>query len=409
MGDITLNRHPRKALTAKFVESIKIKGKYFDGHGLFLRVTPNGTKQWVQRITINGKRTEIGLGSAIVIPLSMARKNALENYISAKSGQNPLAHRNRLKNHISFQELAKRVHEIHRKGWRNEKHAAQFISTLETYVFPFIGTTAIHLIETTDILKCLYPIWNEKHETAKRVKQRISLVMKHAIAEGLRPDNPTLNAEYALPKVFREPRRMRSLPYFEVSECIDATKNSNAEQITKLAIEFLILTASRSGEVRNAEWSQISFSAGEDLFNAKEALWVRPASIMKAKTEHIVPLNKRCLEILRAAYEFKNEETDLIFRSKRNRVLSDMTLSKLVKSLGYEVDVHGFRTSFKTWCQEQTNAPREVSEAALAHTIKDKAEAAYARSNLLEKRKTLMDDWSLFLELNKTNVRKLHA
>ena len=121
---------------------------------------------------------------------------------------------------------------------------------------------------------------------------------------------------------------MRSLPYFEVSECIYATKNSNAEQITKLAIEFLILTASRSGEVRNAEWSQISFSAGEDLFNAKEALWVRPASIMKAKTEHIVPLNKRCLEILRAAYEFKNEETDLIFRSKRNRVLSDMTLSK---------------------------------------------------------------------------------
>ena len=130
---------------------------------------------------------------------------------------------------------------------------------------------------------------------------------------------------------------------------------------------------------------------------------------MKAKTEHIVPLNKRCLEILRAAYKFKNEETDLIFRSKRNKVLSDMTLSKLVKSLGYEVDVHGFRTSFKTWCQEQTNAPREVSEAALAHTIKDKAEAAYARSNLLEKRKTLMDDWSLFLEPDKSNVRKLHA
>ena len=199
MGDTTLNRHPRKALTAKFVESIKIKGKYFDGHGLFLRVTPNGTKQWVQRITINGKRTEIGLCSANIIPLSMARKNAIDNYISAKSGQNPLAHRNRLKNQITFQELAKRVHEIHRKGWRNEKHSAQFISTLETYVFPFIGKTAIHLIETTDILKCLYPIWNEKHETARRVKQRISVVMKHAIAEGLRSDNPTLNAEYALP------------------------------------------------------------------------------------------------------------------------------------------------------------------------------------------------------------------
>ena len=409
MGDTTLNRHPRKALTAKFVESIKIKGKYFDGHGLFLRVTPKGTKQWVQRITINGKRTEIGLGSAIVIPLSMARKNALDNYISAKSGQNPLAHRNRLKNHITFQELAKRVHEIHRKGWRNEKHAAQFISTLETYVYPFIGKTPIHLIDTKDILQCLYPIWNVKHETAKRVKQRISVVMKHAIAEGLRPDNPTLNAEYALPKVFRKPRRMRSLPYFDVTECIETINKSKADKITKLAIEFLILTASRSGEVRNAQWSQIIFSTGENLFNAKEALWVRPASIMKAKTEHIVPLNNRCLEILRAAYEFKNEETDLIFRSKHNKVLSDMTLSKLVKSLGYEVDVHGFRTSFKTWCQEQTNAPREVSEAALAHTIKDKAEAAYARSNLLEKRKALMDTWSSFLELEKSNVRKLHA
>ncbi len=136
----------------------------------------------------------------------MARKKALENYISDKSGQNPLAHRNRLKNQISFQDLTKRVHEIHRKSWSNEKHSAQFISTLETYVFPFIGRTAIHLIETKDILKCLYPIWNVKHETAKRVKQRISVVMKHAIAEGLRPDNPTLNAEYALPKVFREPR-----------------------------------------------------------------------------------------------------------------------------------------------------------------------------------------------------------
>ena len=202
---------------------------------------------------------------------------------------------------------------------------------------------------------------------------------------------------------------MRSLPYDQITECIRAIKFSKAQHSTKLALEFLIHTACRSKEVRRACWSEIYFDDGKQLEKAEKVSWVIPAQEMKANREHRVPLSQHCIEILRHAYLNKSHEIDLIFPSIKGVMISDMTMSKLIKSLGYQVDVHGFRTTFKVWAQERTNFSREVSEMALAHSISNKSEAAYARSDLFEKRRSLMDQWSFFVLSQKSNVERIYA
>ena len=404
MGDTVINRHPHKKLTVKFIEAAKIPGKYFDGHGLFLKINKSGTKQWVQRIVINGKRSEIGLGSANVVGLQDARKTALDNRAMARSGIDPLAHRKAVRAIPDFETATYLVHQLHSPSWKNQKHSAQFTSTLESYVFPYLAKKRIDQITTSEVLKPLNAIWLEKPETARRIMQRISRVFKWSIAEGFRLDNPAENLTQVLPKQNDIQIHMRALPYNQTAECIESIYKSGAFLSSKLALEFLILTACRSGELSNAQWAHIHPEHGTTLDQAERAFWVRPASMMKSNREHTIPLSKRCMEILRTAKAVLSSDTDLIFPSRRGKPISNMTLLKLVKSIGYDIHVHGFRTTFKIWCQEQTNISREISEMALAHSIKDKSEAAYARSEQLEKRRNLMENWSSYISLQKPSV-----
>ncbi len=276
--------------------------------------------------------------------------------------------------------------------WRNAKHAAQFISTLETYAFPKMGKARVADVTTADVLAVLTPIWTKKPETARRVRQRIGTIMKWAVAQGWRQDNPADAIAQALPKHEKTKAHRKALPYPEVAGCIETVKASGAGISTKLALEFLMLTASRSGEVRGATWDEIDLGDG-----ATRATWEIPASRMKAKKPHRVPLSARAVEMLREAEKLV-DGSGLVFPStKPGKPLADRRLSKLVKELGFDADVHGFRTSFRMWAQEQTNFPREVAEAALAHVIQNKAEAAYARSDVFEKRRKMMESWSSYI------------
>jgi integrase len=381
-------KRAEKALSAAFVRTVTAPGKYFDGQGLLLKVDTSGAKRWVQRIMIRGKRTEIGMGSASLVTLAEARETALQNRKLARAGGDPLQSKRASEALLTFEEASRKVHKIHEPTWRNKKHAAQFISTLETYTFPRIGKLKVSEVTTADVLAVLQPIWLEKPETARRVRQRIGTVMKWAVANGWRMDNPADAISQALPKQTDTQQHRKSLPYDKVSEFVETLKASNAGDATKLALEMVILTASRSGEVRLAEWQE---------FDLEQGIWTRPAYRMKSKKEHRVPLSPRALELLSQARNLGSGEGLVFPGTKYGKPLSDMTLSKLTKALSYDVDVHGFRTSFKTWTQERTNTPRDVSEAALAHTVKDKAEAAYARSDFFEKRRKLMDRWCLYI------------
>ena len=400
-------RRPEKALTAQFIRNITEPGKYFDGHGLYMRVEKNGARFWVQRIVIRGRRREIGMGSPSLVSLAEARAKALDNHKLARSGGDPIQAKREADAVLTFEQAARTVHQIHRPTWRNAKHAAQFISTLETYAFPKIGKARVADVTTADVLAVLTPIWTKKPETARRVRQRIGTIMKWAVAQGWRQDNPADAIAQALPKHDRMKAHRKALPYPDVAVCIDTVKASGAGLSTKLALEFLVLTASRSGEVRGATWDEIDF--GDRATRATCATWEIPASRMKAKKPHRAPLSARAVEILREAEKLADGSGLVFPGTKRGKPLSDMTLSKLVKELGFDADVHGFRTSFRMWAQEQTNFPREVAEAALAHVVQNKVEAAYARSDVFEKRRKMMENWAGYLDVRRGEVLQLET
>ncbi|EEA95380.1 site-specific integrase [Pseudovibrio sp. JE062] len=360
-------------------------GKYFDGNGLYLLVKTSGAKQWVQRITVRSKRCEIGLGSYPLTTLGEARDQAYENKRKALKGEDLLGARRKQKAILTFEAAAREVHKVNLPTWRNEKHGKQFISTLETYVFPKIGTLKVSEVSSADVLAVLSPIWLKKAETARRIKQRIGMVLKWAIAKGWRKDNPIDAIAQALPKQEKTKIHRKALPYTEVQHFMSVLEQSAASQAVKLALEMTVLSACRSGEVRLAVWDEI------DL---KQKVWTIPASRMKAKQEHKIPLTPRMVAILMNAKELFGDTGFIFPGAKAGKPFSDMTMSKLVRELGFDVHVHGFRTTFRTWAQERTSIAREVVEKALAHTIRDKAEAAYARSDLLEKRRDLMERWN---------------
>lgn len=405
----------RNKLTARLVETVAQPGKYHDGGGLglYLRVMAGGSKQWVQRLMVRGRRQEIGLGSPPVVTLAKAREKALTNKRIAYERGDPLAEKHAAEAALTFEDAARKVHEMHAPTWRNDKHRLDFIRSLEAYAFPTMGKRKVADITPADVLAVLSPIWTAKPETARRVRQRIGTVMKWAVAQGWRLDNPAESIGKALPKHERKVQAHRkALPHAEVAGCIDTVKASGAWAATKLALEFLVLTAARSGEVREARWDEIDFGP-EGAANPANpanpaAVWEIPASRMKMKRPHRVPLSPRALEILREAEAFR-DGSGLIFPSPRGKPLSDMTLSKLVKELGFAADVHGFRTSFRTWAQECTNYPREVAEAALAHAVGDAVERAYARSDVFEKRRKMMAAWAAYLAARRGEVVKLGA
>ena len=397
-----------KRLSFQFVKNVAHSGrkgpdKHFDEHGLILRVRASGSKHWIWRGTVRGRRRDLGLGTFPYVSLGEARERAFEYRRLAKAGEDPAALRVpagatevEVKSDApTFRKTAAAVIEIHRPTWRNAKSAAQWEASLRDYAYPVLGDMRVDEIGSADVLRVLRPIWNVKRETAQRVRQRVSTVMKAAIADGHRLDNPAGDAlTAALPKGGPKQRHQRALPHREVEAALETVRRSNAHPTTKLAFEFLVLTAARSGEVRLMTWDELDLDGG---------LWTVPASRMKAGREHRVPLSDRAVEVLAEAEELR--ENDLVFPSATGRCMSDSTLSKLLRDLGINAVPHGFRSSFRDWCGESGQS-RELAEAALAHTIRNKAEAAYARTDLLERRRRLMEVWSGYLGRHSSEARQ---
>lgn len=387
-----------KSLTAAFVNSVREPGKYSDGKGmgLFLWVKPTGGRFWVQRLTIRGKRRDIGLGSPPVVTLAEAREKALNHKRLTVAGGDPLAEKRKAQRVLSFEEAARATHKELSPTWKNPKDRAAFLSTLESYVFPRFGHVSLPDVTSADVRQAILAAREKVPGVAKKLTYRISAVFKWGIAEGMCLSNPATAQALALPRDTHIAKHRRALHYEQVAECIAAVKASGAFPTTKLAFEFLVLTATRSGETREAQWDQIDFHGATSAREASRATWSFIAQEKKEKRPFKISLPQRAIEILVEAEAFKNS-SGLVFPSPRGKILSDMTLSKLVKELGFDADVHGFRTSFRTWGQERTNYPREVQEAALAHKIGDAAEQAYARSDLFEKRRKMMESWATYL------------
>ena len=380
-------------LSATFVKNTKKPGQYGEGrsgHGLSLRVRlrPNGSvsKTWAQKLRINGTVVNLGLGIYPIVTLAEAREKALANRRAVAQGRDP---RHKPAAIPTFAEAAEKVIALHEPTWKHPAREARiWRSTFRDYVLPVLGDKQVSQISSADVLAVLTPIWQVKQETARRVRRRIRAVMRWCIARGHRRDNPAGEViGQALPRHKGPRRHYPALPYSEVAAALRTVQASKAYKATILCFEFLVLTAARSGEARLARWEEIDFEA---------ATWTIPAERMKAGRVHRVPLSTRALEVLREAQEI-NDGSGLLFPSATGRTLSDVTLSKLIKQLGIPAVPHGFRTSHRVWASEQTDAPRAVMEAALSHVLGDATEQAYARSDLFEKRRVLMQAWADYL------------
>ena len=379
-------RHPEKRLSAAFVRHAP-PGRHCDGHGLYLLVKPSGSRSWVQRLVIRGRRRDFGLGSAALVSLAEAREQALANRKLARAGGDPLAERRRAKGVPTFSEATARVLEQKQAGWRSEKHRRGWMLSLERYAFPRIGDMAVSEVTTGDVLEILAPIWHTKAATAQYVRQRIRMVFEWAVAMELRPDNPCDRVASVLGSQHRVIQHMKALPHREVGSAIRAVRGSGKPSAGALAFEFLVLTAARWGEVRWAAWSEI---------DRKRRVWTVSGSRMKAKREHRVPLCDRAVEILDQARKL-DEEGSLVFTRDGGRPIPETRLRRLLKKHRIKAVPHGFRSSFRDWAAEETDHPREVVEAALAHVVQNKVEAAYRRTDLFERRRRLMDDWAAYL------------
>lgn len=376
------------ALSARKVETAG-PGRHTDGRGLMLYVKASGARTWVLRYQIKGRRRDLGLGAWPEVTLAAARGRSIDARRLIADGIDPLDQKKRV-TALAFRDAAAALIESKRSGWRNAKHAAQWTSTLETYAFPKLGTLDVKAVETQDVLAALRPIWSQKPETASRVRQRIEAVLDYASAIGARTgENPARwrgHLDHLLPK----PSKVRAVRHHPAMAWRDVpafvSELHERKGLAARALEFTILTAARSGEVRGMRWSEIDLGTG---------VWTVPSDRMKAGKEHRVPLSAPAMALL------GNESgpDDLVFPGGRrlDRPLSDMALTAVLRRMGRAgLTVHGFRSSFRDWAGETSSFPREVIEAALAHRLKDKAEAAYARGDLFEKRRRLMEAWANF-------------
>jgi integrase len=375
-------------LSALAVKNLKEPGRYSDGEGLILKLAAQGRGSWVLRVQADGKRRDIGLGTLADVGLADARESARTIRKQMKAGIDVVAERKKVEVVIpTFREAAKTVHSEHKAAWKNGKHQDQWINTLETYAFPSIGSRLVSEIEGPAIRDVLAPIWLTKPETARRVRQRIAAVLDWACAKGLRDtEAPLRSVARGLPRQPRKQTHFDAMPFRDVPAFMTSLRERRS--VGRLALEFLILTAARSGEIRGCEWKE---------FDLSKRLWTVPAERMKAGVAHIVPLSDAALEVLKRADELRAPASDLVFPGQNpKRPLSDMTLLKILRDKDLAVTVHGFRSSFRDWAAEETSYPGEVAEAALAHTIPNKVEAAYRRTDFLEKRKALMAEWARF-------------
>ena len=384
-------RHPDKALSAMQVRNLREPGRYGDGNGLYLVVDPSGAKRWLLRVVVQGKRRDIGLGGASLVTLAEAREKAVAYRRIAREGGDPLAERRKAVIVIvpTFAEAAEQVYADHKGTWRNEKHAAQWIMTLRTYAVPHIGSKRVDQIETPDILKVLAPIWLTKPETARRVRQRLGTVFDWAKTAGYRSgDNPVEGVARGLPKQSGAEKHHAALPFADVPAFVARLRANEAGLVTRLAFEFLILTAARTSEVLEAEWREIDRTA---------KVWTLPASRMKAARVHRVPLCERVLAILEQAEPLAMGSKYIYPGRGGERPLSNTVFLMMLRRMELTITAHGFRSSFRDWAAETTNFPREVVEMALAHTVENKVEAAYRRGDLLDKRRDLMQAWMDYL------------
>jgi integrase len=375
-------------LNARAVATLQANGRHADGGGLYLSISPNGGRRWVFLFRWHGKPTEIGLGSARDVTLARARELAFQARSRLAEGANPKDAR-RPAEGAAFGECADRLIEAMGPSWRNSKHAAQWEMTLREYAAP-LRRLPVDKITTDDVLSVLKPLWNEKPETASRLRGRIERVLDAAKAQGLRDgDNPARwrgHLDQLLPKRQRLTRgHHAAMPYADLPAFLGALR---ARQATAaLALEFAVLTAARSGEVLGAQWAE---------FDLDNGIWTVPAPRMKAGREHRVPLSRRALKIVKLMHEAR--DGDFVFPGQQpGKPLSVMALEMVLRRMKVEnATVHGFRSAFRDWAAECTNFPNEVCEAALAHVIENKAEAAYRRGDLFDKRRKLMEAWSVY-------------
>ena len=389
-------------LTQKFVDSVTAPGRYADksGTGLLLVMKPSGGRSWIQRTVIHGRQVDIGLGSCRRVRLAQARQAAFANWCVARDGGDP---RERPADPaiVTFGDGLDATIVLLRPTWRNPKSEGQWRQSLADHAGVLMDRPLAD-ITTADILSVLMAdgLWHRKHETARRVRQRIGRVMDWAVAQALRPDNPAGPAlAAALPRSEARSEHFRTVGYEGAGAAVRAVRATGAWWAAKAAFEFLTLTATRSGEVRGMRWDEVDMEA---------ATWTIPASRMKANREHVVPLAPRAVEVLREAAAFR-DSSGLVFPSKTGRIMSDSTLSKLCRENGVDGTPHGQRSAFRDWSAEKTNFPREVCEEALAHVNPDRVEAAYRRSNLLDKRAELMAAWSRYLGSESATVVALRA
>ena len=375
-------------LTAIQIRSFKEPGRYSDGEGLILNLISPGRGSWMVRVQANGKRRDIGLGALADIGLGEAREAARKIRKDTRAGIDVLAERKKERIVVpTFQDAATQVHAEQKAAWKNGKHQAQWIATLETYVFPALGDRLVAEIEGPAIRDVLSPIWLTKPETARRVRQRIGAVLDWAYAKGFRSSEaPMRSLARGLPRQPKKQGHFAALPFADVPAFLTLLRDRLT--VGRLALEFLILTAARSGEVRGCSWSEIDLKA---------RLWTIPGERMKAGKMHVVPLSGEALDVLERAQLLRSPVSDLVFPGQNpKRTISDMTLLKVLRDRNAGVTVHGFRSAFRDWVAEETDYPGEVAEAALAHATPNKVEAAYRRTDFLEKRKALMADWAAF-------------
>lgn len=393
---MTKNTSP---LTVKAVEKLsKVEGLHSVGGvpGLFLRVVGNSVT-WVLRYSHAGRRRDKSMGPIAELPLADAREVARELRRRLREGVDPIEEGRAAKQQAAVQQ-AKRMTfsqcvsayiEAHGDGWKNPKHKAQWQSTLDTYAGPVIGSLDVSLVDTTLVLKVLEPIWKTKNETASRLRGRVESVLSWATTRGYRQgDNPArwkghLDQLLVKPTQIQKVEHHAALPFAEIGSFMARLRGQ--EGLGARALEFAILTAARSGEVRGATWSEIDLKAGT---------WTIPADRMKAGKEHRIPLSQPAIDLLEKLTRVAG--TDLVFPAPRGGTLSDMTLTAVLRRMDVAVTAHGFRSTFRDWAGETTAHPRETIEHALAHQLKDAAEAAYARGTLFDKRRKLMADWAKF-------------
>ncbi len=389
-------------LTATGAKALTAPGRYSDGDGLELLIGRSGAKSWVVRVQKDGKRRDIGAGSFKKVSLADARIKAAKIRSQIEAGIDPVAERRKAAGIPTFRSAAADVHAEQKKGWKNGKHADQWINTLTTYAFPAFGDVSVAGIDAGAVRDVLAAIWLTKPETARRLRQRIRTVIDWSVGKGYREASlawPVIDK--ALPKQRAKAKPHPSLPYSELPAFLDRLRER--ETMGRLALEALILTACRSGEVRGALWPEIDLEA---------KLWRIPAGRMKGGVEHTIPLCDASVAHFERMKAHRRENSDLVFPgTSKGKSLSDMTLTKLIRDMhaadlkaggpGFMDPVqnkiavaHGFRSTFADWVNEQTNFSAEVREAALAHVNQNKVEAAYSRTAYLDKRRPMMAAWA---------------